>query len=257
VKLSRVTAIARNDWRILKRDPSYLVIMTLMPLLVMAFMRSAAKPVLVTEGLKNANGAEQVVPGVALLFSFFLVGNIAFATFREHGWGTWERLRASHASPGEILLGKTLVPLASLALQLTLLFGIGALLFRLRVRGSWLAVVLITAAYGLALVGLGLALLALCKSVMQVNAASNLGSLLLSGLGGALTPLSTIPSWARAVAPATPSYWAMRGYRNAILRPTAASASWPSLVALGLFAVGFAIFARLRFQIDESKINWS
>lgn len=257
MKMARIRAIAHNDFRILRRDPSFLIIMTGMPLIVMAFMRNAARPVLLGEGIVGATGAEQVVPGVAVLFSFFLVGNVGFATFREHGWGTWERLRASHADTSEILIGKTLIPLASLAIQLTMLFGVGGALFRLRVRGSWPAVVAITVMYGVTLVCLGLGLVALCKSVMQLNAASNLGSLLLSGLGGALTPLSTLPGWAHRVAPATPSYWAMRGYRRAILENTGIGAAWPSVVALALFAVAFAVYARMRFRMEDTKISWA
>src|SRR5437868_9051419 len=53
----------------------------------------------------------------------------------------------------------------------------------------------------------------------QLNAFSNLGAMVLAGVGGALAPTSALPSWARTLAPATPSYWAMRGFRQVILHP--------------------------------------
>ena len=58
----------------------------------------AFAPAMAQLGVPNANGSEQVVPVTAVTFSFFLVGNVGFVIFREHGWHTWVRLRASPRS---------------------------------------------------------------------------------------------------------------------------------------------------------------
>ena len=255
--LARSAAIARSELRILRRDPSFVIVMIVMPLAIMAFTKGAFRAALVASGLTDANGAEQAVPGTAVLFGLFLVGNIGFTMFREHGWNTWERLRASWAHPAEILAGKVAVPLAISALQLAVLFGLGGGLLGLRVRGSMGGLVVVAAAFGLSLAGLGLALMSLCRSVMQLNAISNLAGVMLSGLGGAITPLSTLPSWARRIAPATPSYWAMRGFRDAI-SPTGSfgPAAVSALVLLGFAAVCAAI-GLARFRIDEAKVGWA
>jgi ABC-2 type transport system permease protein len=39
----------------------------------------------------------------------------------------------------------------------------------------------------------------------------------LSALGGAMVPLTTLPGWAQAIAPASPGYWAMSALRSAVL----------------------------------------
>lgn len=253
----RSWVIVRQDARILRSDPAFTMIFLIMPFIVMAFMKPAFRAALLLAGNRGANGAEQAVPGTAVVFGFFLVGNVGFGVFREHGWNTWERLRASWARPAEIMLGKAVVPFATGALQLAVLFGVGGLLFGLHVRGSYVALAVVGAALAVCLVCLGFTLLAVCRTVMQINAAANLGSLVYAGLGGALTPISALPSWARAIAPVTPSYWAMRGFRSVILRNGGLGAvALPAVVLVG-FAAGFAAVAIVRFRFEETKVSWA
>ncbi len=250
--------ILSQDLRLLRADPTVVLVMIIMPLGFMAFSKNSAAAVLATEGLRDVNGAEQVVPGGAVLFSMFLMANVAFGVFREHGWRTWDRLRASPARPFEIMAGKVATPLAVLGVQLLCLFGGGWLLFGLHVRGTLLGLVLVAAVLALCLVSLGLALLGLCRTVMQLNTLSNLGAMLLGGLGGAIAPVSALPGWAKAIAPGTPSYWAMRGFRTAILEPgsTVADVLLP-VAMLAMFTAGFLGFASWRFRFADTKISWA
>jgi ABC-2 type transport system permease protein len=250
-------AVARQDLRILRSDPAFLVVMTVMPLVVMAFIKPAFRASLLLNGVEGVNGAEQAVPGTSVMFSFFLLGNLGFGVFREHAWNTWERLRASPASTPEIMVGKVVVPLATLLVQLAVLFGVGGVLFGLHVRGSMIGMVLVIVALALCLVSLGALLLAVCRSVMQLNAATNIGTMVFAGLGGAITPLSVLPSWARTIAPITPSYWAMRGFRSLTLTDGDLGTVVLPIVVLLSFATGFALLAALRFRAEETKISWA
>lgn len=257
MSLRRSAAVVRHDLRLLRADPAFLVIMIVMPLLVMAFIKPAFKGALIFAGAEGANGAEQVVPGVSVLFALFMVGNLAFGVFREHGWNTWERLRASPATTSEVMLGKSITPLLSLALQQLVLVGVGGLLFDLHIKGSVPALVAVCAAFALSLVGLGYVLLAVCKTVMQLQAVTNLGTMVLAGLGGAITPITSLPDWARAIAPAVPSYWAMRGYRTVILDAGGVSeVLLPVAVLLG-FTVVFCGISFFRFRVEEAKVSWA
>src|SRR4051794_37163351 len=100
-----------NDLRILRSDPIFAVTFAIMPLLVMAFTKQAFGPALRAEGLQGATGAEHAVPASAVLFAFFLVGNIGFGVFRENGWATWQRVRVATPSRLALLVGKTAVPI--------------------------------------------------------------------------------------------------------------------------------------------------
>jgi ABC-2 type transport system permease protein len=232
----------------------FLVVMIAMPLVIMAFLKPAFRGVLVLDGVEGATGAEQVVPGTSVTFALFLVGNLGFAVFREHGWNTWARLRASPATTVDVMVGKSVTPLLSLALQQAVLLGLGSVLFDLHVRGSILALIAVAVAFALSLVGLGYLLLVVCSTVMQLNAVTNLGTMVLAGLGGALAPITALPAWAQAIAPAIPSYWAMRGYRSTILDGGGlGEVALPVVVLLG-FAVGFSVVAWARFRVEETKV---
>jgi ABC-2 type transport system permease protein len=253
VRLVATRAVARHDWRLLRADPVFLVVMIVMPLIVMAFLRPVFRATLVEGGAGDANGAEQVVPGVSVLFALFLVGNVGFSVFREHGWHTWERLRATPASGASLMVGKSVVPLASLGIQQVFLLGVGGLLLDLHVRGSLFGLVLVAASWAASLIGLGYLLLAVCRTIMQLNAINQLGTMVLAGLGGAITPITALPDWARTIAPLVPSYWAMRGYRSVILDAGGLADVALPVVVLLAFTAAFSLLAWWRFESTEAK----
>ncbi len=255
--MSRIWSIGRHDLRVLRRDPAFLVIMIAMPLVMMLFFKNTFRLSLRAAGYAQASGVEQAVPGGVVMFSSFLMGNMAFSVFREHGYGTWDRLRASRASTGELLAGKCIVPIATLAVQTIVLFLAGAAFFGLRVRGSLAGLFLVSVAYWCCLTAIGLVLLAICRTIQQVNAAANVGGMVLSGLGGAFTPISDLPGWARTIAPGTPHYWAMRGYRSILLDNASIGAVLlPSMVLLVVSALlaGFAVY---RFDAGDRKLSFA
>jgi ABC-2 type transport system permease protein len=254
---SRSAAIARHELRLLRSDPVFFIINCLMPLAVMAFVKQSFRFALAAQGHPGVNGAEQAVPGMAVMFALFLQGNIGVGFFREHGWGTWERLRASWATPGEIMTGKVVVPLLQAAAQLAILFGLGGVLYHLHISGSVLAFVAVAAAFGLCGVALSMALLAICQTVMQLNAVANLAAIVLAGIGGAIAPTAALPGWARAIAPGTPSYWAMRGFRDVILDGGGPQDVVLPIVMLFGFTVVFLVVASLRFRFEQTKTSWA
>jgi ABC-2 type transport system permease protein len=253
--LRRSLVIARHELRILRHDSFPVVMLAVTPLFGMVFMKPAFQPTLVADGIRHANGAEQAVPGIAVTFGTMLIGSVGYGFYREHAWKTWPRLRASSASTIEVVGGKIALPLALATAQFALLFGVGAWLLDLRVLGSWLELVMVGIAFGLALVALGLAVTAVCKTVMQANAVVYVGGLLLSCLGGALVPHSTLPGWGRALSPFVPHYWAMRGYQNAIL-DRGGGVALPVVVLL-LFATLFTAVAVWKLRFEDIKTGFA
>lgn len=252
----RTVAIGRHTTRLLLADPVPIVVTTLMPVLLMAFLQGMGQAVLAGEGFPEANGAEQVVPGMAVLFGLFGVMYVGMAFFAEHGWGTWERLRASHATAPEILFGKLVPPALVMLLQTVVLFGAGWLLFGLRIRGSLVALVAMMLATTVFLVAVSMACVAILRTVNQLSAAVNVGAMVLGGLGGALAPVSVLPAWARAVAPLSPAYWSLEGFRAVTLAPGGLDAVLvPVAVLLGSSVVIAAVAAR-RFRFTDEKA-WS
>jgi ABC-2 type transport system permease protein len=251
----RSLALARHEARLLWRDPFPLVLLIGMPVAIIAFFRPALQLALFAEGYTRANGSEQAVPGLAVTFSFFIVGFVGLAFFREHGWETWDRLRTA-ASAGEIVAGKVLPIWLTALVQLAAMFGIGASVFGFRIDGSPLALALLCLALPVCAVAGGVALVSAARTLQQVNVVANLGTVVVAGLGGALVPIALLPSWAARIAPATPVYWAMRGFRALTLdRGGLGAIALPIGVLIG-FAAAFALIAFLRFSFEEGKAAW-
>ncbi len=120
-----------------------------------------------------------------------------------------------------------------------------------------LSILLVAIALGFCLVTLGMALSAFAATVQQLNSIANLGAMICAGLGGALTPLSTLPGWARALAPVTPSYWALRGYRTAIVESHGSGDAFLAAGVLAGFALVFTVLFLLRFRFEEKKLSWA
>lgn len=252
--MTAALAVAKLQLRIIKNDPSFLIIMFVMPLVVMPLFKRTMGLSLMASGFEGANGAEQVVPGQVVLFGFFVAGSVGFSLYREHGWKTWDRLRASAAPSWALLLGFALPWFViHLAYQI-LLFVVGALALGLRLNGgSPIAAILVMAAYATCLISLLLLLSATFRTVNQLNAFQNVGAMSMGGLGGALVPLEQLPDFAQRIAPITPTYWAMDGHRTVFLEAGGISdVAVPVVVLLAASAV-LGLAAMARFRADETK----
>jgi ABC-2 type transport system permease protein len=249
----RSGAIAGHELRLAAREPGVLLTLLVMPVLMIAFLKPAFAPALAHLVGHPVNGADQAVPGMVAMFSFFSAGFVGFAIFREHGWHTWDRLRASQARPLEIIAGKVTPPVLITLLLDGVLFAIGRAVFGLQVTGSVAGLALISVALTVAFVAIGVLLAAWLKTTQQLQAVQNVLAFVLAGLGGAFSPLGVLPGWARAASPVTPTYWAMEGYQNVILRPGGLLTTIrPTLVLLG-FAAAATVAACFRLRFDESK----
>ena len=247
------SAIFRHEMRVLLTDPSTVVFVIFMPLLMVALTKQLFASSLQSQGYPDANGAEFGVPGMAVAFAAFGVGYSGFSFFRDHGWGTWERLRATPASSVDIMVGKVVPMVLVTIAQLGVLFGLGGPLFGMRVKGSWIALWLLILVLALALSAAGMVVTALARSMNQLNAIGSVGGTALALLGGAWVPVEAMPDWAQAIAPGLPTYWAMDGFRGVILDGTGlVDALLPAAVIAG-FGVLFTGLAAWRFRFDEAK----
>jgi ABC-2 type transport system permease protein len=235
----RVGALVRHNVVLLARDPGHLIAYLVMPMVLMLveapLYRSAAHD--------RGAGTVQVVTGMLVMFSLLSLSIVGNAMLAERTWRTWDRLRATPAPAGELLLGKALPVLGVLVVQQAVLLGFGAGALGLRpAPGRLPLVALAVLVWGAALLGCGSALASVVRSHGQLGAACDIAGLVLAGLGGALSPLPAMPAWARAAAPASPGYWAMRALRDALAGNTAGTLRAAAVLAT-LAAVTAALAA--------------
>ena len=164
MSLRRSYAILRHELRVMWSDPSTVIFVVVMPLIMVALMKELFATALRAEGFAQANGSEFAVPAMAVGFAAFGVGYSGFTFFRDHGWGTWDRLRASPASSVDIMVGKVIPTVGVTFVQLGLLFVLGGPLFGLTVRGSWTALAMLIAPVALSLCAFVMLLLAVART---------------------------------------------------------------------------------------------
>ena len=249
----RTLTIARNDLALLWKDPTPAVILIVIPIVLIPFLKPVWSLVLKFEGHLDANGAEQAVPGVAILFAFYLMvfGSLPF--FREYVWNTWDRLRSAPITNAELLVGKIVPTLIMLLCQQVVLFGLGIVAFKLHVKHSLPEVMVVDLAFSLWVMGFLLLAVAFSRTFQQVVSVANLSAILLAALGGVLTPLKTLPSWGQTIAPVTPTYWAMRGFNDVLLEREGFGGIVVPVAVLCGAAAAFITLAAIRFNLAETK----
>ncbi|MBN2177389.1 MAG: ABC transporter permease [Demequinaceae bacterium] len=252
---SRKRAIARTSIRILANDPAPTIVMIAMPLILAAFLKPAMAAQLQAQGFSGANGAEQVIPGLAVMFAFLSTQVVSMLFYREHYWGTWERLRATGASASDVMIGKAVPLFFVMMVQLVVVFGAGGAFFGYRINGSFLALGALVAGLVAAVIGYAVMVVAIFKTLDQAMVIGNLGGMLMAGLGGALAPAASMPGWAQAAAHLSPAYWGLEGIRDVTLGHAGLVDVAGALVALTVFTVCCGLIAAIRFRPTEAKIG--
>jgi ABC-2 type transport system permease protein len=247
-------ALIRHEMKALSDDPGSVVFLLIMPLLMMGLMKPLFGLSLQAEGFLSANGAEQAVPGMAAMFATFTGSFTGFTFFREHGWRTWDRLRASQATTPEIMVGKLAPTLIIAVAQMLALFALGVALFDLVVSGSLVALSLIAVGFSLSMLSFGMAIMSLSRTSLQLNTYVNLAGIVFAGVGGALVPLAVLPEWVQTVARFTPTYWAMDGFLDVILSGAGIPEVVSPISALLVFSAVFTGITATRFRFEESKV---
>lgn len=250
----RSWALIRHEMKALTDDPGSLVFLLVMPLLMMGLMKPLFGLSLQAEGFTSANGAEQAVPGMAAMFATFTGSFAGFTFFREHGWNTWERLRASQATTPDIMFGKLAPTLIIAMTQMFALFGLGVALFDLTIRGSVIALSLVIAAFSLSMLSFGMAVMSLSRTSLQLNTYVNLAGIVFAGVGGALVPLAVLPGWVHTIARLTPTYWAMEGFLGVVLEGDGVPRVIVPTLALLAFTAVFTAITAARFRFEETKV---
>jgi ABC-2 type transport system permease protein len=227
--LYRIAALARHNTIIRLRDPGQMISYVAMPMVLMVVL----KPLYVKA---VDGGATQVSTGLVVMFSVFAISIAGNSILAERTWRTWDRLRASHASTTEMLLGKILPIFVVMVLQQTILVVYGCLVIGLPIPRSVGFMVLAITVWAFALLAIGAALAAIVRSHGELSMISDVGALTLSSLGGALVPLSIMPGWAQAVAHVSPGYWALTMMQAAV-RGDVRGTLIPTAVVLGMGVV--------------------
>ncbi|HEY0117323.1 MAG TPA: ABC transporter permease [Cellulomonas sp.] len=255
MSFSRSLAVARGGARLLLSDPAPTIAMTAVPIVFIPFLIPGVRAQLRLAGATTATGAEHVVPGMLVLFAFLSVQTTVMLFYREHAWGTWDRLRASATTTGDLVVGKCLPSFAAQLLQCGVVLAVSAVAYRFRITGSVGALLVVLVAFVAALTAFGVALVAVFGSLDQAMVIGNLLGMVMAGLGGAFTPISSLPGWAQGIAHASPASWAIGALSRISLDGAGMGAVAGDTLRLLGFAAGCALVVGLCFRMDAAKVG--
>jgi ABC-2 type transport system permease protein len=214
----RIAVLVQHNFVLLAREPGPVISRLIQPLVLISIFRPLYVAALARDGAQA--GTAQVVTGMLVMFSLLALSVVGGSILSERTWRTWDRLRATPARAGEMLLGKAVPAFTLLAVQQAVVICFGVAVFRLHVNSPGL-VAMAVACWALALLGIGAAFGAMLRSQSELNVAYDIGGVLLSALGGATVPRAELPGWAQAISPISPGYWSMSGLHSALLGQTA------------------------------------
>jgi ABC-2 type transport system permease protein len=190
--------------------------------------------------------------GMTLQYLLFWGMESGLLLLRERSRGVWRRLRTAPVPLSRILLAKTLSTAAIAFLLVLSTFSFGAVVFGVRIGGSILGFLVMAAMMSLLAAATGLLVATLGGTEARARSVCILAILGVSMLGGLWLPQFLLPGWARDLALALPTTWAMRGLDTVTWQGGGLLALWPSVLALAAFTAAFWAIARVRFaQADR------
>lgn len=190
-----------------------------------------------------------IVPGlVGLLLSITLIVITSMAIVRERERGTLEQLVVTPIDKTSLMLGK-IVPFALVGyVQMTVILTLGKLLFGIPLHGSLLLLYVLSAAFIVANLGLGLFVSTIAQTqaqAMQLSFMFMLPNILLSGY---MFPREAMPLAAQWIGLALPLTYYLKILRGILLRDAGFTSVWPQALALAVFATALVSLSVRRFS---------
>lgn len=192
-----------------------------------------------------------MVPGLCGIILVF-VGTIATAlgVVRERQTGTMEQLAVMPFRPRDVFLGKIAPYLAIAAIDMTVIVGVGMLIFDVPFRGSVATFALGSALFLFVTLGVGVLISTVSQTqgqAIQLAIMFMVPQFLLSGL---FFPLYAMPWAVRWIGYGLPLTWFVKIARGVMVRGTPIDSLWVPLAVLALMATVVFTASVLRFRRD-------
>lgn len=193
--------------------------------------------------------AVHIVPGlVAVILTMTMIMFTSAAIVRERERGNMEMLITTPVRSIELMVGKIIPYIFIGAIQVSIILGLGHVLFHVPISGSLAQLAGATFLFITASLSLGLVISTIARNQlqsMQMTIFILLPSILLSGF---MFPYEGMPAAAQYISEALPATHFMRLIRGVVLRDVEIINMAPDVYWLALFTLGGLVVASLRFK---------
>jgi ABC-2 type transport system permease protein len=190
-----------------------------------------------------------IVPGIiGVLLAMMLILITSMAIVRERERGTLEQLVVTPISKSGLMLGKIVPFIVVGYVQMTVVLVLGKVLFDIPIRGSIALLYVLTMAYIVANLALGMLVSTVTKTqvqAMQLSFFLIMPNILLSGF---MFPRDAMPEPAKWAGAALPLTYYLEILRGVLLKGVGMQELWRDTLALSAFAVGLIMLSVLRFR---------
>lgn len=187
--------------------------------------------------------------GFCIMFVMFSVMLATGVILEERVAGTWQRLLATPAKRGEIILGYLLgffligwTQMALLALATHWLFGVS--------WGDRLGFVVLTSVFAATATAIGLALAGVVRTPQQQSVATNIGVVVTSMVAGVYWPYEMMPRFMQRIGLFMPQYWALRGYTDLLTRGRSLASLGTPLLVMAVMCAALLLFGVNRIWFE-------
>ena len=189
------------------------------------------------------------VPGVVgnlmMLMSLLLT---TLAVVRERELGTLEQLMVSPLTPAEMIVGKTLPVVGIAMVDLALITTVATLWFHIPLRGSLLLLVLMSLAYVVCGLGIGLLISTVSNTTQEAFMTMFMFFLPALILSGFFFPVENMPVFFQYLTLVNPVRYYVEAVRAIFLKGAGLAVLWPQLLALTAMGGSILWLASSRFR---------
>jgi ABC-2 type transport system permease protein len=233
-------------WGIFRRNPAWVAIGVLQPVLYLVLFAPLLKSIASVQGFPPGGAYNVFVPGLLIQLGMFGAAGVGFSLIAELRAGVVERFRVTPVSRLALLLGRALRDIVMLLMQATILIVL-SLPFGLNIHFTGVLVVLaLVGLLGLLMASISYACALWLKSEDSFAPLIFTATLPLLLLSGVLLPLTLAPGWLRAIAAANPLSYAVDAARavfNDHLTDVSVEKGVLITAVLAVFAVMIAVRA--------------
>jgi ABC-2 type transport system permease protein len=256
-------AIARREFLIFKRYPSWIFAVLIWPAIFPAMYILSARALagpdgsglevfMQTAGTDNFLGYI-VVGTIVWMWQNIVLWDVGFALRQEQWRGTLESNWVSPTFRFSFLIGNSLTQMISVAAFLIVSYLEFTIFFGLRIDGSlWLGLLVMLVAIP-SIYGLGFAFASLIIAAKEAQNFVFLVRGIVMIFCGITFPIAVLPGWMQGVAQWLPQTYIIHGMRTAILTPAGLPGLRSDLVALVLFGVFWLTTGYLLFLWMERR----
>jgi len=247
--LRESTIVFRRQIRMNLRNPAWVLIGVMQPVLYLLLFGPLLKPLVGSFGLSTDNAYTFLVPGLLVQLGMFGAFFAGFGLIGEWREGVIEAERVTPASRTALMTGRLMRDLLQLLVQALILVGLG---YAMGLRGSVAGVVLgivLTLLVGGACAAASLALALTTKSEDVMAPVINMVMMPVLLLSGILLPMTIGAAWLRRLSDFMPFRWIVDAVRDVFAGHLATShVLWGGVWAVALFGLalwwGSATFRR-------------